>query len=44
MSYIEVPPEKPNAHTAGLFHGKNFGARTWEATIRALAAAGYLQR
>jgi pimeloyl-ACP methyl ester carboxylesterase len=41
MSYLEVRPEQPNGHTAVLLHGKNFCAGTWEATIRALAAAGY---
>lgn len=41
MSYLDVKPEKPNGRTVVLLHGKNFCAGTWEATIRALVAAGY---
>jgi pimeloyl-ACP methyl ester carboxylesterase len=41
MSYLELRPQTANGHTAVLLHGKNFCAGTWEATIRALSAAGY---
>src|SRR3954465_3732621 len=41
MSYLELRPQTANGHTALLLHGKNFCAGTWEATIRALSAAGY---
>ncbi|HUJ29605.1 MAG TPA: alpha/beta hydrolase [Myxococcales bacterium] len=41
MAYLDVKPEQPNGRTVVLLHGKNFCAGTWEATIRALAAAGY---
>jgi pimeloyl-ACP methyl ester carboxylesterase len=41
MAYMDVKPTNPNGETAVLLHGKNFCAATWEATINALADAGY---
>lgn len=42
MAYMDVAPQgPPNGKTAVLLHGKNFCAATWEATIKALNAAGY---
>lgn len=42
MAYMDVQPEQaPNGRTVVLLHGKNFCAATWEATIKALSAAGY---
>ena len=41
MAYMDVKPTTPYGETAVLFHGKNFCAATWEATIRALIDAGY---
>ena len=42
MAYLDVPPSvAANGRTVVLFHGKNFCAATWEATIRDLAARGY---
>lgn len=41
MAYIDVKPTRPNGRTAVLLHGKNFCAGTWDATIRALAGAGF---
>ena len=41
MAYMDVKPATPNGETAVLFHGKNFCAATWEATIKALNDAGY---
>ena len=42
MAYMDVAPTAAaNGHAAVLLHGKNFCAATWQATITALAAAGY---
>ena len=41
MAYMDVQPEKPNGHVVVLLHGKNFCAATWQATIGALAEAGF---
>jgi pimeloyl-ACP methyl ester carboxylesterase len=41
MSYLDVRPGTAKGRTVVLLHGKNFCAGTWEATIRALAGAGY---
>ena len=41
MAYLDVPAERPNGPTVVLLHGKNFCAGAWQATIRALTAAGY---
>ena len=41
MAYQDVAPTgTPNGRTVVLLHGKNFCAATWEATLRALSAAG----
>src|SRR5690606_30629896 len=37
----DVEPETPNGETVLLLHGKNYCAATWEATITALADAGF---
>lgn len=42
MGYMDVAAAgKANGHTVVLMHGKNFCAATWDATIKALASAGY---
>lgn len=41
MVYIDQRPRKANGRTVVLLHGKNFCAGSWDATIRALTAAGY---
>src|SRR3954451_5762049 len=41
MAFMDIAPDKPNGRTVVLLHGKNFCAATWEATITALAGAGY---
>lgn len=41
MAYIDVKPTRPTGRTAVLLHGKNFCAGSWDATIRALAGAGW---
>ena len=42
MAFMDVAPTaEPNGRTVLLLHGKNFCAATWEATISALAGAGY---
>ena len=41
MAYMDVAAARPNGRTVVLLHGKNFCAATWEASIRALSAAGY---
>jgi pimeloyl-ACP methyl ester carboxylesterase len=41
MAYMDVSPEHPNGRTIVLLHGKNFCAATWQATITALAQAGF---
>lgn len=42
MAYMDVAPTaEANGRTIVLLHGKNFCGATWEATIRALAGAGY---
>jgi pimeloyl-ACP methyl ester carboxylesterase len=41
MAYMDVEPETPNGETVLLLHGKNYCAATWEATITALADAGF---
>src|SRR5207237_10256487 len=41
ISYLDVPPQRPNGRTILLLHGKNFYAGTWETTIRALGEAGW---
>jgi len=42
MAYLDVrPTAAANGRVVVLLHGKNFCAGTWEATIRALAGAGY---
>ncbi len=41
MAYMDVAPKKPNGETVLLLHGKNYCAATWEATIAALAEAGF---
>jgi pimeloyl-ACP methyl ester carboxylesterase len=42
MGYMDVSPSgKPNNRTAVLMHGKNFCGATWDASIKALSAAGY---
>ena len=43
MAFMDVAPTgRANGRTAVLLHGKNFCGATWEATITALAEAGYL--
>jgi pimeloyl-ACP methyl ester carboxylesterase len=41
MTYLDVKPAAPNGRAVVLLHGKNFCAATWEATIAALAGAGF---
>ena len=42
MAYMDVAPTAAaNGRVAVLLHGKNFCAATWQATITALAGAGY---
>lgn len=42
MAYMDVPPEgDSNGRTALLLHGRNFPSSYWQATIKALADAGY---
>jgi len=42
MAYLDVKPTaRANGRTVVLLHGKNFFGAYWEATIRALTAAGY---
>ncbi len=46
MAYMDVAPTGPaaaqaNGSVALLLHGKNFCGATWEASIKALSAAGY---
>ena len=42
MAYMDVAPvTAANGQTVLLLHGKNFYGNSWEATIQALAAAGY---
>jgi pimeloyl-ACP methyl ester carboxylesterase len=41
MAYMDVRPKNANGRTAVLLHGKNFCSATWNATIEALAAAGF---
>jgi len=43
MAYMDVKPAPPvpNGRTAVLFHGKNFCAATWQATITVLVEKGY---
>jgi pimeloyl-ACP methyl ester carboxylesterase len=43
MAYMDVAPAPAaaNGRTAVLFHGKNFCAATWQATIAVLVDAGY---
>jgi len=42
MAFMDVAPAgAANGRTVVLLHGKNFCAATWEATIAALAGAGY---
>ncbi|PTB76118.1 hypothetical protein M440DRAFT_362477 [Trichoderma longibrachiatum ATCC 18648] len=42
MAFMDVKPTcAPNGQTAVVLHGKNFCAPTWNATITALAGAGY---
>jgi pimeloyl-ACP methyl ester carboxylesterase len=42
MGYMDVAPTgTANGRTAVLMHGKNFCGATWEASIKALSAAGY---
>ena len=42
MAYMDVAPRGvANGRTVVLLHGKNFCGATWEASIAALAGAGY---
>jgi len=41
MAYMDVAPEKPNARSVLLLHGKNFNGYYWQSTARVLVAAGY---
>ncbi|EGR51501.1 uncharacterized protein TRIREDRAFT_104461 [Trichoderma reesei QM6a] len=42
MAFMDVKPTcAPNGQTAVVLHGKNFCGPTWNATIAALAGAGY---
>jgi len=42
MGFMDVAPTgAANGRTAVLLHGKNFCGATWEASIKALSAAGY---
>ena len=41
MAYMDVPAVGSARGTVVLFHGKNFCAATWEATIKVLSEAGY---
>lgn len=41
MAYIDATPDKPNAQTVVLFHGKNFNGYYWKEVIHFLTANGY---